>query len=306
MTKAAVEISIAIATLNARHALERNLAAIVAAPSRRSVEVIVVDDGSVDGTAAMVADKFPQVQLLVNPRNIGYAYSCNRAIAVARGRYVQVLNNDVELLEGTLDALADFLEQHPDAGVAGSLLINEDGSLQQSAKALPTVQSALFGGRSWFTRLMPNNRYSRRELQHWRAEAGVPFTVGYVSGASMMAPRDVLDAIGPLDARLFYFNDADFCKRIWDINRSVYCVPAARSIHLNHQGGSRKGLKRRLWALLIFHRGAYLYARKHSGYPVWHPYQLLVALGLGARLVGAAGLQFGRELTGMDRRLYGG
>jgi GT2 family glycosyltransferase len=121
-----------------------------------------------------------------------------------------------------------------------------------------------------------------------------------------MVPREVLDRIGKLDERMFYFNDADFCKRIWDVGKSVYCVPTARSIHLNHQGGSLRSLKRRLWALLIFHRGAYLYSRKHSGYPAWHPHQVFVLVCLGARLLGAACLQFAREVTGVDRRAYGG
>jgi GT2 family glycosyltransferase len=306
MSQPAVDISIIIATLNARHALERNLGAIYRTPTRHSIEVFVVDDGSTDGSAEMVAASFPQVHLIVNGHNIGYAYSCNRAIERAQGRFIHLLNNDVELLPETLDTLADFLTANPSVGAAGSLLLNEDGSVQQSAKALPTLRSALFGGRSWLTKFMPNNRFTRQELQHWRAEAGVPFTTGYVSGASMMVPRDVLDKIGELDERLFYFNDADFCKRIWDVGYDVCCVPAAKSIHLNHQGGSRRSLQRRLWALMIFHRGALLYSRKHAGYPAWHPHQLFVAACLGARLVAAAGLQLGRELTGVDRRMYGG
>jgi GT2 family glycosyltransferase len=302
----APDISIVIATLNARAVLGRNLDELLRHPPRRSTEILVIDDGSVDGTPRMVAERFPQVRLLVNPHNVGYAYSCNRAIEIARGRFIHLLNNDVEVLPGTLDVMADFLDANPQAGAAGSLLLNEDGSVQQSAKALPTLRSALFGGRSWFSTWMPNNRFTRAELQHWRADAGVPFTTGYVSGASMMVPRDVLDRIGPLDERIFYFNDADFCKRIWDIGRQVYCVPAAKAMHLNHQGGSLGSLKRRLWATLVFHRGAWIYSRKHSGYPVWHPHQLFVAGCLGARLVGAASLQFAREITGMDRRAYGG
>ncbi len=300
------EISIVIATLNARQVLQRSLQQLYRAGARRSFEVWVVDDGSSDGTARMVAERFPQVRLRVNPRNRGYAYSCNRAIEQAVGRYIHLLNNDVEMLPGTLDHLADFLDEHAAAGCAGSLLLNEDGSVQQSAKALPSLRSALFGGRSWLTSWMPNNRFSRAELQHWRADAGVPFETGYVSGASMMVPREVLQRIGELDERIFYFNDADFCKRIWDIGRSVHCVPAARSMHLNHQGGSLKSWQRRLWALLVFHRGAWLYSRKHSGYPVWHPHQLFVLACLGARLVGAALLQASREITGADRRAYGG
>jgi hypothetical protein len=305
MTRPSTDVAIVIATLNARDALARNLRAIFAATTRLTCEVWVVDDGSLDGTADMVADQFPQVRLIVNGRNIGYAYSCNRAIERAGGRFIHLLNNDVELLPGTLERLADFLDANPTAGGAGSLLVDEDGLVQASAKALPTIRSAFFGGRSWISRWLPNNRFTRRELQHGRAADGVPFTTGYVSGASMLVPRVVIDEIGLLDERLFYFNDADFCKRIWDAGRPVYCVPDARTIHLNHQGGSRKSVSRRIWALVVFHRGAYIYSRKHSGRALWHPQQLLMLTGLAVRLVAAGALQLGRELAGVDRRAYG-
>lgn len=306
MTARSADISVVIATLNARDVLERNLTAVFAAAGRHTLEVWVVDDGSVDGTADMVRERFRQVRLLAHSPNVGYAYSCNRAIRQATGRFIHLLNNDVELLPGTLDTLADFLDATPSAGGAGSLLLNEDGSVQVSAKALPTLRSALFGGRSWFSRLFPSNRFTRRELQHWRAAAGVPFETGYVSGASMMVPSQVIQQIGLMDERLFYFNDADFCKRIWDVDRAVYCVPAARSIHLNHHGGSRKSVARRIWALIVFHRGAYIYSRKHSGHAAWHPHQLFVLACLAARFAASGALQFVREIAGLDRRAYGG
>jgi len=305
MTRSSTDISIIIATLNARGALARNLEAIFATPMSLTFEVWVVDDGSTDGTADMVAERFPEVRLIVNGRNLGYGHSCNRAIERAEGRLIHLLNNDVELLPGTLERLAAFLDAQPAAGCAGSLLVNEDGSIQASAKALPTMRSAFFGGRSWISRCLPNNRFTRLELQHGRAADGVPFTTGYVSGASLLVPRVVIDEIGLLDERLFYFNDADFCKRIWDTGRSVYCVPDARSIHLNHHGGSQKGLARRTWALVVFHRGAYIYSRKHSGRALWHPQQLLMLTGLALRFVAAGALQLTRELAGVDRRAYG-
>jgi hypothetical protein len=301
----APDISIITATINARTSIQRTLAAIFAAPARRTCEVLVVDDGSTDGTADMIRRLFPDVRLLVNPSNTGYAFSCNRAIERATGRFIHLLNNDVELLPGALDALADFLEAHPEAGAAGSLLLNEDGSWQQSAKALPTLRSAFFGGRSWITRLLPNNRFSRRELQHWRAQDGTPFVTGYVSGASMMVPRSVAARVGTMDERLFYFNDADYCRRIWDAGFSVHSVPSARSIHLDHKGGSRRSVRQRAWALMVFHRGAYIYSRKHSGLPALHPHQVFVFLSLAARLVGAGLVQFVREILGIDRRAYG-
>jgi N-acetylglucosaminyl-diphospho-decaprenol L-rhamnosyltransferase len=305
MTRTTPEISVVVANYNASPRLEMCLRALRGHACRRGVEVIVVDDGSSDGSAAMVRRKFPEMQVMANPRNCGYARSCNLAIRVARGRFIHLLNNDVELQPGALDALADFLDGNAAAGTAGSLLLNDDGSVQISAKALPTLRSAFFGGRSWFSRWLPGNRFSRQELQHWRAEEGAPFTAGYVSGASLMVTRAALDAIGELDERLFYFNDADFCQRIWQSGHAVYCVPAARSMHLNHQGGSRRTLRRRLWALGAFHYGAYVYARKHYTGGAWTPAHACVVLGLAGRLVVTGVMQLCKEVVGIDRRAYG-
>ena len=300
------DISVIITSYNSREALAQSLAALARLEFRRySCEVIVVDDASWDGSPALVAEQYPWVTLLANPRNVGYARSCNRGIAAAQGRFVHLLNNDTQIQHDTLDILAAFLEAHPEAGAAGSLLLYEDGTTQVSAKALPSIRSAFFGGRSWISRWWPDNRFSRAELQHWRADDGQPFTTGYASFASMMTWRALIDEIGAVDEKFFNFTDADFCKRVWDAGRSVYCVPAAKTMHLNHRGGSRRDLRRRIELLFDFHCCAYRYSRKHSRQPFWHPVQLLVLSALGARLAITSTLQLGKELLGTERSAYG-
>jgi N-acetylglucosaminyl-diphospho-decaprenol L-rhamnosyltransferase len=307
MIEKAPEISLVITSYNSRRALAQSLEGLFQpAACRRTFEVLVVDDASWDGSPEMVAEQFPQVRLFANPQNIGYARSCNRGIAEARGRLIHLLNNDARPRPGALDCLADFLDAHPAVGAAGSLLLDEDGSTQVSAKALPSMRSALFGGRSWLSKWMPSNRFSRAELQHWRAEAGEPFTTGYVSFASMMTSRNVIDEIGPVDEQLFNFTDADFCKRVWDSGREVMSVPQAQTVHLNHRGGSRRDARRRMSLLFDFHKCAWTYSRKHSKQPAWHPQQLFVLAALGVRLAVTTTLQVAREVLGIDRRAYGG
>jgi GT2 family glycosyltransferase len=300
------DISVIITSYNSHQVLARCLEALRVLGARiRRVETIVVDDASSDGSQQMIAARFPEVTLLVNARNLGYARSCNRGIAAARGRFIHLLNGDAQLLPDTLDRLADFLLAHPSAGAAGSLLLNEDGTKQVSAKALPSLRSALFGGRSWLSRWLPSNPFTRQELQHWRADAGTPFTTGYVSFASMMTTREVIDTIGAVDEALFNFTDADFCRRVWDMGREVFCVPAARTVHLNHRGGSRRDFRRRMSLLFDFHRCAYRYSRKHSHQPFWHPTQVLVLGLLAARLAVTMVLQLVKEALGTERRTYG-
>jgi N-acetylglucosaminyl-diphospho-decaprenol L-rhamnosyltransferase len=302
-TGGGIEVSVVVPSYNAAAFLESCLDSIYRQPPQRAFEVLVVNDASNDETSEMVRRRFPAVRMLVNERNLGYARSSNRGIEAARGRFIYLLNSDVEVLPGAIDTLVDFLERHDDAGAAASLLYNGDGSVQQSVKALPSFRSAVFGARSWITRFWPSNRFTRHELLHWRAAEGEPFTAGYVSSASLMVGRDLFRRIGELDSRFFYFLDADLCKRIWDANGKVFCVPAAGAVHHAHQGGSLASIGRRLRAVENFHRGAYRYYRKHGGKPLWHPMTPVVALSLGMRFVLSGLGQLLREATGRERKL---
>jgi hypothetical protein len=245
----------------------------------------------------MVRRRYPRARLLTNRRNLGYGRSCNLAIAEARGRYVYLLNNDVELLPGVVDRLVSFLETHPDAGAAGSLLYNSDGSIQRSVKAHPSLRSALFGARSYLSHWFPTNRFTRAELLHWKAEAGAPFTAGYVSSASLMVRREEFDRVGDLDTRLTYFNDADFCRRLWESGRRVFYVPEARAIHHDHRGGTLVSPRRRFRSVVEFHMGAFRYYRRHSGTPAWHPWNLVVIGGLAWRFLPCIVIQTLREIA---------
>ena len=298
-------ISVIIPSYNTRELLSRCLASIYSAPPDHSFEVFVMDDASKDGSPEMVRERFPQVRLTVNERNRGYAYSNNLAIRQSRGRFVYLLNSDTEVSPGALDHLASFLEAHPEVGAVGSALYNSDGSVQASVKSLPRVRSAFFGKRSWLARWFPRFAATRSELLNWRVDAGAPFEAGYVSSASIMIPRDVAERVGDLDTRLWYFIDADYCRRIWDIGRSVYCVPAAKVLHVEHLGGTLAGWKQRFRSMWRFHYGAYVYFRKHSGWAVWHPVTLLIVLGIAARFALSFFVQTIKEVTGAEREVYG-
>jgi len=297
-----VDITVIIANYAARALLEDCLDSIYKSPPSRTFEVIVMDDASPDDSAAMVRERFPQVRLYVNPVNMGYARSNNFAIARAAGRFVYLLNSDAMLLPGALDALAAFLEEHPGVGAAGSMLYNGDMSVQASVKAHPTAKSAIVGARSSLSRWIP--WLSRGELLHWKTLEGKPFEAGYVSSASLMVPIEVARKVGPLDTRLWYFIDADYCRRVWDQGLSVYCVPEAKAIHLDHHGGTKASLRKRFLSLIRFHYGAFIYYHKHSGRPVWHPQRAVVLLGLGMRFVLSSLLQIVKEVTGLEGKVY--
>src|SRR5215469_11475960 len=134
-----MDISVIIVGWNAKHYLELCLESLRSAPPRRSTEIIVVDNASVDGSAEMIAARFPEVKVIRNEQNVGFAKANNMAIRVCTGRYISLVNPDVQVLPGCLDALADFLDQDPTVGNVGPRVLNPDMSMQSTCRKFPTL-----------------------------------------------------------------------------------------------------------------------------------------------------------------------
>jgi GT2 family glycosyltransferase len=306
----AIVLSVIIPTYNARALLANCLQSIYQHAPSEPYEVIVVDDASADGTSEMVRARFPEVRLLLNKVNRHYARSNNRAIKHARGQYLYLLNNDTIVLPQAIDRLLAFLQEYPEAGAVGSKLLNGDGTIQWSVKSLPNPGSALFGARSIITRISPNNRYSRKHLQHIGRDLSQPFIAGYVSSASMMIPRKVVAEIGELDRRLSYHVDADYCKRIADAGYKCYYLPTATVIHFDHKGGTMVSLRRRFRSLVEFHVGSYIFYRKHIQQSPWSPMQIIVVVGVFSRFLVSIGAQalaeFRDIIIALPAKTFGG
>jgi GT2 family glycosyltransferase len=298
-----VTLSVIISTYNAREVLGDCLQSIYQSPPNEPYEIIVVDDASADGTSEMVRARFPEVRLLRNEINRHYTISNNRAFDQARGQYLYLLNNDTIVLPQALDRMLAFLREHPEAGAVGSRLLNEDGTTQWSVRLLPDMGSALFGGRSIVTRILPNNRYSRKRFLHLVRDMTRPFIAGYLSGASKMMPRKVIDEVGYLDSRMFYHVDADYCKRIAEAGYKCYYLPTAIVIHLNHKGGTMVSPRLRFRSLASFHVDSYIYYRKHLQRSAWSPMRIIVLVGLLSHFLAVAAIQCVAELVGVMRSL---
>jgi GT2 family glycosyltransferase len=290
-------LSVIIAHYNGRDLLAGCLKSIFENPPRCSFEVIVVDDASSDGSADMVRAAFPGVILLCNETNVHYGESNNRALRLARGRVVYLLNNDTLVLPGAMDSMIEFLDRHPTVGAVGSKLLNGDGTIQASVKTLPCVMSAFFGARSILTTLFPANRFSRGHLLHLSRDMTRPFEAGYVSSASTMIRREVIEQVGDLDARLSYHVDADYCKRIWDAGWIVTYLPTATVVHFNHKGGTMATRRRRFMSLWEFHRGTYIYFQKHQRMLYGFPVRVAIIMGLGLRFLVSTSLQVIKEIA---------
>jgi len=255
-------LSIVIVNYNNRVELERCLRSIYETGRGIEVEVLVFDNNSTDGSAEMVRSGFPSVTFVESDKNIGLTRAANVLLRKASGEYVLLLDSDTEVMPGAIRGLVDFVSTRPGVGVAGPRILNEDGSVQETARRFPNFLSGLFGRRAVLTRLFPGNPVSARFMCKDNLEATGPFEVDYVSAAAMMFRREVLSRVGLMDEEYFvYWSDVDWCRRIKDSGFKVFCVPAARVVHYERYQPRRRKNPR---MIVDFHKGAYLYYRKHN------------------------------------------
>jgi hypothetical protein len=278
------DVSVIIVNYNSRAMLERTLRTLFESGQQCRMEVIVVDNGSRDGSVELVREQFPQVRLVANAHNAGLTRANNQGMEMAGGRYLCLLNNDVIIYADAIDALVRYLDDNPHVGAAGSKVLNIDGSIQGTVKAHPTPMAALFGRHSPLTKLFPKNPLSRRYLVYLDEHFDQPFAAGSVSSCAIVVRREAVQRAGPIDERYFvYWSDVDWCRAFWEAGCEVHCVPQSVITHDEHKGGTRPGKKRNWATIKDFHRGAYIYFRKWHVRQSWHPGNLVAIVGLGAR-----------------------
>ncbi len=254
------DISICIVNLNAKGFLRDCLLSIPQAASHIRWEVIVVDNGSKDGSVKMIKDEFPHVQLLINEQNLGYTRPMNQALRIGGGKYLVQLNPDTLPQQQAFDRLFDFMENHPEIGICTPKVLNRDGRLQLQCRrsaARPWDTITYFSGLS---RLFPKSPFFSKYLLTYLPEDEIA-EVEAVSGSCMFTRQAVIEQIGYLDENFFaYQEDADFCFRARQAGWKIYYFPHASVIHYGGQGGSRTQPYR---AIFEWHRSYYHYYRKH-------------------------------------------
>ncbi|HZR63530.1 MAG TPA: glycosyltransferase family 2 protein [Terriglobales bacterium] len=225
-----MDISIVIVGWNARHYLELCLQSLEDAPSRRTVEILVVDNASSDGTAEMIAARFPHVKLIRSAENLGFSKGNNLAIRQCRGRYIALVNPDVIVLPGCLDALADYLDQNPKVGNVGPRVLNPDLTLQSSCRQFPTLWNNFCSATGLSSKFKSVPFFAGEHMfffPHDRTR-----TVNVLVGCFSMIRREAFDAVGLLDEDLFmYGDDVDWCRRCWKAGWEVVFFPGAQAIH---------------------------------------------------------------------------
>jgi GT2 family glycosyltransferase len=271
-------LSIVVASYNTREFLRACLESVRTATIGLQAEVLVVDNNSTDGSATMVEEYFPEVEVLRNDANEGFSRANNRALARARGAAVLLLNPDTLVPPETLRCLLGILAEHPEAGVLGCRILRPDGTLDEACRrSFPTPLSALARILS-LDRLFPKSRTLGSYRRTYEDPCG-RYEVESIVGAFMLVRREVLELSGGLDEDFFmYGEDLDWCWRIRRAGKSIWYIGDVHVVH--HKGASTSGEPQRMnWH---FHRSMFLFHRKHlvDRYPFFVNW--LVYLGISA------------------------
>jgi N-acetylglucosaminyl-diphospho-decaprenol L-rhamnosyltransferase len=229
--------TIVIVNYNAGEHLACCLASLAPALADWNWHAIVVDNASQDGSERHALAAGDRVRLLPSDTNVGFGAAVNHGVADTHDPLILLLNPDAELAPGVVTALARELDRFPECAIIGPGILNEDGTVQGSARGDPTLLTGLFGRTTRLTRLFPTSAVARRNII---SPADVPagqqsVEVDWVSGACMLLRRDAFDEAGGFDTGFFlYWEDADLCRRLRNRGRTIRYFPAA---HVRHAVG---------------------------------------------------------------------
>lgn len=252
-------IAVAVISYNTRELLRDCVASAVA---DGAAEIVVVDNGSTDGSVAMVRGEFPGVTVVDDAGNIGYGAASNLAVARCRAEYVLLLNADTVVHAGALDAMARYLDATPAAAIVGPHLLNADGSTQGSCFPFPGTLGWLVENDpvAPIARLIPPVR--RRLLRF--APPMVASAVPWVLGAALGIRRDAFETVGGFDRAFFmYFEEVDLCRRLTEAGWEIHYVPDAQVTHVG-QASTRQV---RASMIVAHYRSTLIFYRRHYGGP---------------------------------------
>ena len=255
------DLSIIIVNHKTKNLLEQCLNSIYSENYHFSYEVSVVDNDSKDSSIEMVKKKFPQVKLIENNNNLGFAAANNQALRRSNARYLLLINPDTVVLPDSLNVMMEFMDEHHEAGIAGCKLLNPDYSLQYSCRKFSNFATFFLRG-IHLDSIFPNNTILRKYMMFdW--DHNEVREVEWVLGSCMMVRKKAIEQVGMLDENfVLYFEDQDWCYRMWKHGWKVYYVPQAQMIHYYQRRSAKQFLNVSTWthikSMLYFFKKHYL------------------------------------------------
>ncbi|MFX0202027.1 MAG: glycosyltransferase family 2 protein [Candidatus Hodarchaeota archaeon] len=255
-----MDLSIVIVNWNTKKLLKNCLESLYQTINTVNFEVIVVDNGSKDGSKEMVQKTFPQVKLIANSTNLGFSAADNQGIKVSHGKYLMFLNSDTLVLPLAIDEMIEFISQRPQVGVVGCRLLYGDGTPQESIGIFHSVP-----------RLLLHSLYIDKLFPQLTVYGAYPVThpiyhklneVEVIKGCAMVVRREALNEIGLFDERFFlYSEETDLSYRIRKAGWKIYFYPYVKIIHY----GERSTRMRASWAARELERSLLKFIKKHYG-----------------------------------------
>jgi len=217
-----MDLSIITVPWNVRDLVRENFKAIYKNTQNIDFEVFSVDNNSKDGTTEMIRKEFPQVKIIFNKHNIGFAKANNQAIKESKGRYILLLNPDMRVLPGTLEKMVKWMDKHPEVGVAGLHLIKENGETVLHVRKFPKFLDQLAIVLK-IPHVFPSilNKYLAKNFDYTKS-----IEVDSIRGSFFMIRREVIEKIGGLDERYFvWFEEVDYCKQVKNLGYKIMYTP---------------------------------------------------------------------------------
>lgn len=255
-----VNLSVIIVSWNCKQELVNCLRSLIEQKSRGTLEIIVVDNASIDGSVDAVHSSFPTVQVVQTGANLGFAQAANRGLMQAQGEYVLFLNPDTLISTRIFEPTLQLLQCQPTVGILGVRLLNGDGSVQPSCGHFLSLSELI--------------KEKLREVAGYHAQNGKQGNnhlwssptieePDWITGAFLLCRRTVLQEVGGFDEEYFlYVEDMDLCYRVRQRGYSVMYFPEVGVTHLGNRSGARKWAEQREGEIV---RGEILFLRKHSG-----------------------------------------
>lgn len=274
-----LDLSIIIVNWNTRSIVCDCLRSIYQQGGEIDLEVIVIDNASTDGSVEMVKKDFPQVTLIENSQNLGFAAANNQGIAISKGRYVLLLNSDTIVLDNALAKTVAFADSHLEAAVVGCRVLNPDRTLQPTCFMFPSILNMLLSS-TYLYKLFPKSKFFGRERMTWWDRSDVR-EVDVVTGCFMLVRQDAIKKVGSMDEQFFiYGEETDWCYRFKQANWKILFAPGAEIIHL----GGQSAKKRATTMVVQLRKSILQFMKKHRGPLIYRIACLLTVIFLAVRL----------------------
>ena len=240
-----LDLSIIIVSWNTSGITWKCVQSIIDQPSCLNYEVIVVDNASTDDTAQVIKRDFPKVIFIENSENMGFAAANNQGLAIAKGRYVLLLNSDTIVLDNAIAKTVEFADKYPSAGIVGCRVLNEDKTIQPSCSMFPSILNWVLMVSFLYKLPVGNKFFGRANYGGWGYDSEREVEV--VSGCFMLVRVEAIRQVGLMDERFFmYSEEVDWCWRFKKYSWDILFTTCAQIVHFGGASASKHGADRAL------------------------------------------------------------